>query len=155
MKIDIQTEFDKEIEENNIQIHIKAHNSNTLVNKIIESIHELSKDNDIIIAEKDNNIYILELDEVVKFFSDNQHTYCLYRNDIYRIKKRLYELEDLLGSKYFIRISNSCIINIRQVECFDMGKTGSIIIKLKNKDIENVSKRRISSVLKFLKEREN
>ena len=153
MKININVEYMQEIEENQIYMNIKANRSTEVLDKLIKNIQDLSKSTDTIVAEIDNNIYILDTDDIVKFYSENQYTYCVYHDKIYKVKKKLYELEELLRKENFIRISKSCIINIRQVECFDMKNIGSIIVKFKNKDVEYVSKRKISEVIKFLKER--
>ena len=155
MKIKIKTEFLDEMNEKEIEVIIKAKQPNESLDNIIEGIQNISNDTTIIIAEKDNKVYILDIEEIIKIYSNEQYTYCIYNNEAYRVKKKLYELEELLKNKNFLRISNSCIVNIKKVECFDMGKIGSIIVKLKNNDIENVSKRRISEVTKYLKERWN
>ncbi len=153
MKININVEYMQEIDENQIYMNIKANRSTEILDKLIKNIQDLSKNTDTIVAEIDNNIYILDTGDIVKFYSENQYTYCVYHDQIYKVKKKLYELEELLRKENFIRISKSCIINIRQVECFDMKNIGSIIVKFKNKDVEYVSKRKISEVIKFLKER--
>ena len=103
MRINIRTDFSEERDENEIELVIKAKEQNEEVNAIIDGVQKISKDISIIVAEKDNKVYILN-------------------DDIYRVKKRLYDLEEMLKNKYFLRISNSCIINVKQVECFDMGK---------------------------------
>ena len=131
MKISIKTEFLNEIDENEIELIIKAKEHNEKVSAIIDGVQKISKDTSIIIAEKDNKVYILNVDEIIKFYTKEQYTYCIYNNEIYRVKKRLYELEETLKNKYFLRISNSCIINVKQVECFDMGKVRKYCCKIK------------------------
>ena len=153
MEIKINVEYTQEIDENQIYMNIKANKSTETLNKLIKNIQELSKNTDTIVAEINNNIYILNTDDIAKYYSENQSTYCVHKDKTYKVKKKLYELEELLNKENFIRISKSCIINIKQVECFDMKNIGSIIVKLKNKDVEYVSKRKISAVIKFLKER--
>ena len=66
---------------------------------------------------------------------------------------KLYELEEALDKNDFIKISNSCIVNINQVECFDISILGTIVVKLKDNTKENVSKRNIKKVKQMLKER--
>lgn len=122
MRINIRTDFSEERDENEIELVIKAKEQNEEINAIIDGVQKISKDISIIVAEKDNKVYILNVDEIIKFYTNEQYTYCIYNDDIYRVKKRLYELEEMLKNKYFLRISNSCIINVKQVECFDMGK---------------------------------
>ena len=87
------------------------------------------------------------------FFSKDKYNYVRTVNGIYRIKMKLYELEEVLDKNDFIKISNSCIVNINQVECFDISILGTIVVKLKDDTKENVSKRNIKKVKQMLKER--
>ena len=93
MKININVEYMQEIEENQIYMNIKANRSTEVLDKLIKNIQDLSKSTDTIVAEIDNNIYILDTDDIVKFYSENQYTYCVYHDKIYKVKKKLYELE--------------------------------------------------------------
>ena len=131
MKISIKTEFLNEIDENEIELIIKAKEHNEKVSEIIDGVQKISKDISAIVAEKDNKVYVLNVDKIIKFYTKEQYTYCTYNNETYRVKKRLYELEEMLKNKFFLRISNSCIINVKQVECFDMGKVREHCCKIK------------------------
>jgi len=62
-------------------------------------------------------------------------------------------LEENLPKKNFIRISNSVIVNISQVKYFNTNIVGSILVKLNDGTEEYVSKRRISDIMRFLKNR--
>ena len=59
----------------------------------------------------------------------------------------------MLPTKDFIRISNSAIININHVKCFNTSIIGKIIVKFKDGSEESVSKRRTSEIMRFLKDR--
>ena len=52
-----------------------------------------------------------------------------------------------------MRISNSAIININKVKCFNTGIIGKMIVKFDDGSEETVSRRRISDIMKFLNER--
>ena len=69
------------------------------------------------------------------------------------IDAKTYYLEEILPSKDFIRISNSAIININQVKCFNTSIIGKIIVKFKDGSEESVSRRKTSEIMKFLKDR--
>ena len=62
-------------------------------------------------------------------------------------------MEELLSTKDFVRISNSAIININHVKCFNTSIIGKIIVKFKDGSEEVVSKRRTKEIMKFLKDR--
>ena len=76
-----------------------------------------------------------------------------YLRGIFLIKEKLYYLEDVLPSREFIRISNSTIINIKHVKCFNTSIIGRIVVKFKDGNEENVSRRRTAEIMKFLKDR--
>lgn len=120
MKIKINTEFSDQLNKDEYEITIIASEMSQELSIIINNIQNLAnKKISIITAEKDNKIYLLETKKIEKFYADNQNIYCVYENKSFKIKKKLYELEDMLDNNIFIRISNSCIINIKQIECFD------------------------------------
>ena len=65
----------------------------------------------------------------------------------------MYYLEEFLPKKDFIRISNSAIININNVKCFNTSIIGKMVVKFEDGSEEAISRRRTSEIMKFLKER--
>lgn len=151
MKIKINTNISKEFKE--VVLTINTPELNDEVEKIIKYISNIDIIPSQIVANKDNKIYFIDLEKIVCFFSKDKYNYIRTSEGIYRLKYKLYELEELLDTKNFIRISKSCIININQVECFDTSILGTIIVKLKDNTQEIVSKRNVSRIMKLLNER--
>lgn len=153
MEIKITTNISNEFKEASIII-----NAPELSDEIQTVINYISNINTIphqIMASKNNEIYFIDLDKIICFFSKNKYNYARTQDGTYKIKYKLYELEKLLKTKDFIRISNSCIINIQQVVCFDTSILGTILVKLNDDTQETVSKRNVSRIMKLLKERGN
>lgn len=153
MKIKINTNISSEFEETSITI-----NAPELSDEIQNLIQYISNINTIpsqIVASKNNKIYFIDLEKVICFFSKDKYNYVRIKEGTYKIKYKLYELEEILKQKDFIRISNSCIININQVECFDTSILGTVLVKLKDNTQETVSKRNVAPIMKLLKERGN
>ncbi len=67
----------------------------------------------------------------------------------------MYYLEEVLPTKEFVRISNSAIININHVKCFNTSIVGKIKVKFKDGTEEDVSKRRTTEIMRFLKREED
>lgn len=153
MDIKINTNISNEFKE--ISVTINAPELSEDIQKLIQYISNINTIPNQIVANKNNKIYFIDLKKVICFFSKDKHNYVRTQEGIYKIKYKLYELEDLLKQKNFIRISNSCIININQVECFDTSILGTVLVKLKDDTQENVSKRNVSQIMKLLKERGN
>lgn len=155
MKVKINTNISDNLKEDEIEIIINASKNSDELNKIIDNIQLISQDIDTIIGTENNNIYIINISDIICFYSKDQNNYVKTTKGHFKIKKRLYELEDSLNKNKFIRISNSCIINVNFITSFDLGKVGNIIVKFSDGSLESVSKRRIPYVMKFLKERGN
>ena len=155
MNINIHTNISDDIKEDEIEIQIKAKSNSNILNKIIENIQNVSENIDTIIGIKESNISIISVEDIMCFYSMEQNNYCKTNSDEFKIKKKLYELEESLDKNTFVRISNSCIVNIKFVQSFDLSMIGNIIVKFRDGTSEYVSKRRIPYVMKFLKERGN
>lgn len=153
MSIKINTNITSEFEETSITIN--APELSTEVQNIINYVSNINTIPAQIVANENNKIYFIDLERVICFFSKDKYNYVRVKEGTYKIRYKLYELEEIFKEKEFVRISNSCIINIKQVECFDIGMLGTILVKLKDNTQETVSKRNYAQVKKILKERGN
>lgn len=64
----------------------------------------------------------------------------------YVVKARLYELEAQLASEGFVRISNSELVNLRQIKGFDLSLAGTIRVTLSNGQTTYVSRRYVGKI---------
>lgn len=152
MDIKVRTNISSEYQ--NIEVCINAPERNEEVQRIEnELIASQDKSIQNIIGMQDNDIFIINVRDIIVFFSEEKNNFCKTKEGVYKIKERLYYLEDILSKKDFIRISNSAIININHVKCFNTSIIGKIIVKFKDGSEEIVSKRRTSEIMKFLKNR--
>ncbi len=87
----------------------------------------------------------LELGEVHCFVVEDNKIFALTDKEKYQLKCRLYQLEAELNENY-IKINQSCIANIRKVQCFDASLSGSLTVKFKNGYVDYVSRRNIKNV---------
>jgi DNA-binding LytR/AlgR family response regulator len=77
---------------------------------------------------KDNQEFYFPLEQVLFFETSGEHVYAHTAADAYRIKYRLYELEELLP-KEFVRASKSAIVNVRQIYSIARNLTASSLVK--------------------------
>ena len=68
----------------------------------------------------------------------------------YMLRLRLYEMEQRLDSNFFVRISNSDIINLRKVKGFDLSFAGTICVTLSNGTVTYVSRRFVAKIKQLL-----
>ena len=88
--------------------------------------------------------------EIVRIYSENKRVYVRTRGETFEVRDRLYALEETLAERGFVRISNSEIVNVSQIEGLDMSYAGTIKMTMKNGDTTFVSRRyvrRIKDVL--------
>ena len=107
-----------------------------------------------------------EINEIMKRLSDEQPKMIAgFKDDIvaasgkvfaetihgeYTLRLRLYEMEQRLDSNFFVRISNSDIINLRKVKGFDLSFAGTICVTLSNGTVTYVSRRFVAKIKQLL-----
>ncbi|MBQ7410096.1 MAG: LytTR family transcriptional regulator [Clostridia bacterium] len=153
MEIKINTNISEEF--SNITININAPKMTEEVENIIRQISNINSIPNQVIGYINNEIYFIELKDIICFFSKDKYVFARTKENSYKIKYKLYELNEIFEQKDFIRISNSCIININKIECFDTSIIGTITVKMKDGTKEIVSKRNVSQIMKLLKQRGN
>ena len=148
MKITIYKKDNNELDKKQINITIES-SSDINIDNFINYIKEY--DTKKILVRKDNEYFQVNLNDIIIFYSDKKNNYCKIKNEKYKINYSLNKLENEKND--FVRISKSCIINMKHIDSFDMGKTGIIIVKLDDGTEEMVSRRRVKEILKYIKER--
>lgn len=152
MNIKVHTNISNEFDDIEICINAPERTSevqmieNELLSKTTKSIEQ-------IIAMQNNDIFIINTSDIILFFSQEKNNFCKTKDGVYKVKEKLYYLEEILSPKDFIRISNSAIININHVKCFNTSIIGKIIVKFKDGTEESVSKRKTAEIMKFLRDR--
>lgn len=152
MNIKVRTNISKQYDD--IEIVINAPERTNQLTEIENDILRISSNTiEKVIGMQDNDIFIIDVSDIIKFYSEEKNNFCKTKDGTFKIKEKLYYLEENLPQKNFIRISNSVIVNIEKVKCFNTSIIGSILIKFEDDTEEYVSKRRVSDVMKFLKNR--
>lgn len=152
MKINISNEKENNLNKNEFDILIKSSEDNDKITKLVEYINNFEKYlSKKTLVNDNNNVIEIRYEEIIYFFSDKKYNYCKTKDSTYRVKSKLYEIEEL--DPNFIRISKCCVINITHVKCFDMRETGKIIVLFDNGSEEYVSRRKIGKILRYMNER--
>ena len=66
------------------------------------------------------------------------------------MRPRLYELEERLNKRLFVRISNSEIINLKKVIRLDLSMSGTICVELSNQTTAYVARRYVTKIKQAL-----
>lgn len=103
-----------------------------------------------ITAYREQEAKTLPAFEIVRIYSENKKVFARTAGETYEVRDRLYRLEEIFCDKGFVRISNSEIVNLSQIDRFDMGYTGTIRVYLKNGDETYVSRRYVAKIKEVL-----
>lgn len=110
------------------EIIIRCREVTSQIQKIQKLIKEESGSVPQLTFYKDSLEYYFPLGEILFFETSDENVYAHTRSDTFRIKLRLYELEDLLP-RSFIRIAKSTIVNIDHILMVNRNLTSSSLIK--------------------------
>ena len=92
----------------------------------------------------------VNLSEVLYFESVDNHTFLYTQEDVMEIKQRLYELEEILSDKDFVRISKSLIVNINKIRSLKPELNRTILVTLCNGELLYISRKYVPFVRKLL-----
>ncbi len=104
----------------------------------------------VISGSRDNKIEVIEQADLIRIYASAGKVFAVTHKGEYALRLRLYEIEERLPPHQFVRISNSEIINLKNVNNFDLSLTGTICVKLANGTITYVSRRYVSRLKKIL-----
>lgn len=153
MKINIIEKKDEKLKKDEIIIEIHSSQNQQNLNKLISYLkdYELMYNNKVVVMNNDYTLLEIKYQDIIAIYSDKKSNYCRTKNGSYKIKSKLYEIEKM--DKNLIRISKSCIVNVKHINKFDISEIGKIIIKLDDNSEEIVSRRKTKSIMKYLEER--
>ena len=153
MKINLNKKNNENLQEDEIYLELQCSQESQEVEQFIDYINNYKVDskNNVVFLTDDNNLIEIDIKDIIIFYSDKKYNYCKVKDNRYRIKSKLYELEK--ENKGFVRISKSCIVNMKHVEKFDISQTGKIVVKLDDSSEQVVSRRKTANIMKYLEER--
>lgn len=117
---------------------------NNILKKLSEDVPQ------IISGSKDGKIEVLEQEDLIRIYANAGKVFAVTDKGEYVLRLRLYEMEERLDARWFVRISNSEIINLKKASHFDLSFTGTICVKLSNGTTTYVSRRYVSKIKKIL-----
>ena len=121
------------------EIHICSDRDDHESRKIYMTVMEVFEKN--ITAYDDNEPVMIRHGDIVRIFTQNKNVYLLTEKRQYRLRERLYELEDILDPDSFVR----------KIIRLDTSITGTIRMYMKGDTQTFVSRRYVSRIKKTLK----
>lgn len=101
-------------------------------------------------AKRDNEYCFIKASEVLYFEAVDNRTFLYTKEDVLEIRQKLYELEDCLSEKDFIRISKSIIVNINQIHSLKPELNRTILATMCSGERLSISRKYVPAVRKLL-----
>ena len=143
MKITIETPDQGEEEEIIIRCRV-------LDEELMELIYKLKAGRGRLTAYSSQGMLILPVRDVYYFESVDNKVFAYCRKEVYEVHKKLYELEQELGSQDFLRISKSSIIHLSKISYLKPLFNGRFESVLKNGEKTLISRRYVAEMKKKL-----
>lgn len=104
----------------------------------------------LIAGFRDDTLDLIHFNDIYRIYASSGKVFAVTDQGEYSLRLRLYELEDRLDNRYFVRISNSEIINLNKVKNFDLSFRGTICVVFVDCSVTYVSRRYVSKIKKVL-----
>ena len=124
----------------------------SMTEEVQRILKKLSEDvPQIISGSRDEKIEVLHQEDLIRIYADAGKIFAVTEKGQYVLRLRLYELEERLDDRQFVRISNSEIVNVKKIRDIDLSIIGRICIRFLNDTQTYVSRRYIPKIKKSLR----
>lgn len=130
-----------------IEVNIKC---NKLTNEVENLIATLRIINQQMLVIKDNENYLLDVNNISYIEALERKTFVYTEDEIYESKLKLYEMEERLCNCGFIRISKSCLVHIKYIKSIRNDIERKLRLTMKNDEQIIVSRQYADEIKKRL-----
>jgi DNA-binding LytR/AlgR family response regulator len=126
--------------EEEIIVYLKEHRP------IAQEITEIAeRDCSALVGYIDGRVTPLKPSDIYCVASESGRLYALTDSGKHLLKARMYTVEEQLGGR-FVKINQSCTVNVDKIERFDVSIGGALRVTLKNGFRDHVSRRQLKAV---------
>ncbi len=119
------------------------------IQEVIDFIH--GREQQFLIGKKGEMQHILKPVDIHYFHTENEHVIAVTETDSFILKEKLYELEAMLPSNKYIRLSKSVIANLHELSRFEASFNGTLCVYFKSGKKEYVSRTYVPTIKEALK----
>ena len=104
----------------------------------------------VVVGFREEEAVLLAEDEIQRVLTEGGKVFAETADGRFALRLRLYELEERLDAKKFVRISNAEIVNLSWIRGFDLSFAGTICVRLKSGAVTYVSRRYVAKIKQVL-----
>jgi len=131
-----------------LQVAIGHHTMTPQVTELMKRLESPSQVN--LMGKLDESLYILQAEEIVCIYTQGTKVKASCGDRVYDLKEKLYQLENLLEDRGFIRLSKFAIANVSKIKRIDVAFNGSMEVVFSNDQTEVISRRQVKAVKSYL-----
>lgn len=132
-----------------MEIHVCNDIMDDKVKDVAAAIDRLVNDSYSAKAANGDSVPIYPKD-IYSVYAENQKVFFKTAAGTFEATQKLYEIEESLDEKQFIRISRAEIVNIKKISRLDLGLTGTIKIIMSDGSESYTSRRNVTKLKKAL-----
>ena len=141
----VKLKFIQDDQVQDIEIIIRAKEQNKEVEKILKQLEEISDEK--IAGNILSDETMIDTNDIIIISKDGRYLSIKTLNGEYFVNEPLYKIEEKLDTMWFVKISQSEIVNLKYVKRWDLNSRGIIKIKLEN-GISSYTSRRYAIQIK-------
>lgn len=144
--MEVEVKLDPALTEPKVVIHAPARTAE------VEALAERLSAGEALLPglREDGTAALLRPEDILRFYGEDKAVLAQTMAGTWRVDARLYELEQRLAGRKFVRISHSEIVNLRQVTGLDLKLTGTIRMTLAGGVTTYVSRRYVKKIKEVL-----
>lgn len=131
-------------------IVIRCHTVDDSVLSLVKQIQSKINKNTEIIGYQEEMICRLREKDIYYFEAIDNHVFAYAVKEVYTIKQKLYELEQIMNPKYFFRASRSVLLNFEKIDAIRPVLYGRFEAVLNNGEKVVISRQYVPMLKKLL-----
>lgn len=139
MKVTVEEDYGS----NEVEVIIRCAR---LDGQVVRLVELLRLSDDRLIGVKDHETHILDAGQVLYIDTADRATFIYTADGVYETPLRLYELEERLTPREFMRVSKSMIINFDQVRALQPDLGGRMRLTMSNGEIVVANRQYVSAI---------
>ena len=100
--------------------------------RLVSILRSFETAQDGIFAFQEEKLVRIQYQDIFYFESIDEHVFAYCTQDVYEVKKKLIELEELLSPLDFVRCSKSLVVNMEKIDYLSPLFSGKLEAHLKN-----------------------
>lgn len=125
-----------------MEVHVCHHEKSERMLAVAKQIDNLV--NLTITGMDEKGAKIMNVEDVIRFYTQEQKVLAQDKDGTATIPFKLYELEEKLDGKRFVRISKSEIVNLKKIKRLDMSVSGTIKVIFYDESWTYTSRRNVT-----------